>query len=723
MSGGFHDLLFEISNENRYEILVSLRQKAKRITEINREINLTTPEARRHISRLSEVGLIQRDVEGYYHLTPYGNGILILLKEFEFMTKHRDYLQSHTIEKIPTRFIKEIGELNESKETENGLDFLLQTEKLFKESNEYVWLLVDQFPLNSLSTIIDAIERGVKFKIIEPIDRIHSPNIDSMASEKIQALSRARNTPLVEQRTLETVDVNIFISERRMVLAFPTTDGEYDYKGLTASDVASLEWCNKLFQQYWDISEKSKYAAPDKHLHDHESSKDQIIVEGRNDPNYDTQAIQDAVDNYDEVILRGRFNLGISSVRAIHTGSTCVKIRRSVNIRGEGREDNIPNTKIVKSNWKFPFLQFEYLFEVDGKDVDVTIENIHFQDFNGSCITASRGNSVKIMNNCITLSTGIGRGQTFGDMGDRVTGITVWTPGTRSGGFPGGAVIEGNYLDFALTYELGGFIPRKKVSDPNYRPDHKDHETYTGTGILVNNMLGKVVIRDNDIRNMNAKGIVVQDNFESSEIHITGNSIVSEIYGSYAYSIHYAGYGIQCLSAWSNPRSGSSIEISDNEVRCDKLNYCGIAIYGMSMYREGAGKLGECIVRDNDIHLEDGHVGVLIRKNDRTEVYGNRISGKAYYGFHLWGSEDREGFDLGSNENVIEDNDLSDLEIKTPDEYSDSHVDGRMFTGSEGKSATSHVWLNKYSARNTIRIKADEMVIDEGTSNSIAHDD
>jgi hypothetical protein len=141
------------------------------------------------------------------------------------------------------------------------------------------------------------------------------------------------------------------------------------------------------------------------------------------------------------------------------------------------------------------------------------------------------------------------------------------------------------------------------------------------------------------------------------------------------------------------------------------------------MYREGAGKLGECIVRDNDIHLGDGHVGVLIRKNDRTEVYGNRISGKAYYGFHLWGSEDREGFDLGSNENVIEDNDLSDLEIKTPDEYSDSHVDGRMFTGSEGKSATSHVWLNKYSARNTIRIKADEMVIDEGTSNSIAHDD
>ena len=47
----------------------------------------------------------------------------------------------------------------------------------------------------------------------------------------------------------------------------------------------------------------------------------------------------------------------------------------------------------------------------------------------------------------------------------------------------------------------------------------------------------------------------------------------------------------------------------------------------------------------------------------RTEVYRNRISGRAYYGIHLWGSEDREGIDLGSNENVIEVNDLSDLEI------------------------------------------------------------
>ena len=112
---------------------------------------------------------------------------------------------------------------------------------------------------------------------------------------------------------------------------------------------------------------------------------------------------------------------------------------------------------------------------------------------------------------------------------------------------------------------------------------------------------------------------------------------------------------------------------------------------------------------------------MVIRKNDRTEVVGNKVSGKAYYGFHIWGDEDRVGFDLGSNDNLVKDNDLSELEIKIPDEYSDGHVDGRMFAGSEGRSVTSHVWLNRFSKRNAIFLKPDETAIDEGAGNDIRH--
>ena len=358
---------------------------------------------------------------------------------------------------------------------------------------------------------------------------------------------------------------------------------------------------------------------------------------------------------------------------------------------------------------------------MDGEGIDVTVENIHFTDFNGFCIANLLGNSVKIRNNRITLGTGLGRGQTFGQFGDQIVGIISGSKFRDKGGFPGGAVIEGNYLDFALSYARGGFLSINEVTNPNYRPDLKNHDSYIGIGIVLNRNLGKVIVCNNIVRNMNSKGIQVFDNWESADIQITGNTVISEIFGSYSHSTHFAGFGIQVLSAYSDPRSGSRVEISGNEVRCDKLNYCGIAVYGQSMYQEGAGKLGECVVRDNDIHLGDGSVGVLIRKNDRTEVFGNKISGKAYYGFHLWGSGDREGFDLGSNDNLVEDNDMTDLVIKAPDEYSDSHVDGRMFTGSEGKSTTAHGWLNAFSNDNSITVRADETVFDEGEGNKISY--
>jgi predicted transcriptional regulator len=708
------DLLFEISNEDRVKILLQLRTKPLRVSNLSRELGLSIQEISRHVSRLGEAGLAQKNVDGYHSLTSFGEMILEQLQELDFSSKHRDYFTTHTQAHLPRELAKRLSDLGDSEYTDDAMDYFRFTENLFRESKEYVWLLVDQFPLNSLPAIIEAIERGVKFKIIEPRDRALDPDIDSMTSEENQALSRARQTPLIEQRMLDEVNTFLYLSERMCVLALPASDGQYDYKGFTATDKSSLDWCIELFDYYWGISAQRTPAPPAVHVKrgqiaERVGAPGRIVVTGRSRPDYDVQAIQDAVDNFDEVILKGVFNLGTSMIN----------INRSVVIRGEGRENDFPTTIVFKHGWTFPTFTQEFAFIVSGEDIDVTIENIHFTDFNYCCIFIARGNSVAIRNNRINLRTGLGRGVTLGRFQDVVIGIMSGSFRGQTS-FSGGIRIEGNYLDFELSYAQGGFFSRGDLEkDPNYRPDLVKHESYCGMGIVLQRNIGEVIVRNNEIRNMNARGIVIQDNFESAAIHIMDNIIISEVYGSYPFTSHIAAMGIFVQSAWVLPMSGSHVVISGNEIRCDKLNYCGIAVYGPSMYQEGAGKLGECIVRDNDIHLGDGSVGVLIRKNDRTEVFDNKISGKVYYGFHLWGSRDREGFNLGSNENMIEDNDMADLEIKAPDEYSDSHVDGRMFTGSEGKSATGHVWLNKLTAMNTVKIKTSEIVIDEGKNNTI----
>ena len=77
-----------------------------------------------------------------------------------------------------------------------------------------------------------------------------------------------------------------------------------------------------------------------------ERSNNFVVIVGQERPEIDYKAIQDAVDRYDEVILKGRFNIGTSTII----------IKRSIKLRGEGRTNNIPDTKIYKKGWNFPFI-------------------------------------------------------------------------------------------------------------------------------------------------------------------------------------------------------------------------------------------------------------------------------------------------------------------------------------------------------------------------------
>jgi len=712
-SGGFHDLLFEMSNENRYGVLLILRKQARRITDLTQEMKLTTTEVRRHVSRLAEVDLIQRDIGGFYHLTPYGETTLLLFQEFIFLSSNREYFKTHTLSKIPTGFVKQIGKLGASIILNDAMDFLRHTENLLKESKEYVWLLVDQFPMNSLSSIVEAIEHGVQFRIIESRERILNPDIESMTSEETQALSRTRQTPLVEQRMVDEVNVHLFLSENQCVVAFPTSNGQYDYRGFTATDDSSLKWCRELFQSYWDEAVKRTPTAPGVQVKrgrvtERGESLGQIVVVGRENPDFDAQAVQDAVDNYDEVTLRGTFNFG----------SSMVEISRSVVVRGEGREGNIPSTTIYKKGWAFPFREWECVFKVDGEDTDVAIENIQFTDFNCVCIWGRRGNSLIIKDNRITLRTGYGRGLTYGAFGDWVMGIHV-EPDEDSLG--GGVTIEGNYIDFSCRGSLyGGHFSRGGLEeDPEYRPDLFNHEYYVGLGITVWNLPGSVRIENNIVRNANAKGIAASNNLASADVRIRRNTIMSDVYGSYLISSHEAGAGILAQSALRGSGPGFNVEIEDNTIKLDKLNYSGIIVLGPATDFEGADKLRGGSIRNNRIRLKNGYEGIHVRKCDDFEVADNTIMGEAYYGIRVSGRRRSEETDLRALNNLVEGNDMDGLRIRVPDEYSDNHADGRMFAGSPRGSATAHIWLGKYTKGNVFKIGENETVIDEGEDNQV----
>lgn len=642
-------------------------------------------------------------MDNLYHVTSFGEYILNMIGDLEFIIKHRDYFVSHNPTCIPLHFQKRMIELSSYTSVDNFMNFLNFMNEKIMEAKEFIWLGVDQYPTISIGAMLKAVDRNVKIRIIEQ-GEFTGPNV---TFDNRYFLTIDEEGPNVEIRTHKNNDVYLFISDVGSAIAFPSED-IYDYTGFINENTENETWSKDIFNHYWSQAKVKTALKSSKYEKIPLKKGKSIIVTSHEDPSLNVRALQNAVDNYEEVTIRGVFNLGASSVI----------IKKSVVIRGDGREKDIPLTKVFQTGWKFPTRENRFLFAIGSNGIDVTIENIHFQDFNGYCIVNGEGNSTIIRNNRFTLDTGLGRGYTYGQEGDRVTAIMAGGTYRDRCGFPGGVLIEGNYVDFAISYVRGGQVSRKQYDDPMYRPDLRNHESYIGYGILVNRNLGKVIVRNNIIRNINARAICVLDNCESAEILIEDNTIFSDVYGAYPFSSDIAGTGIWVQSSWSLPRSGSTVNVIDNKVRCDKVNYCGIAISGPTIYREGAGKLDTCLVKNNIIHLKDGTVGILVQRTDETQIIDNKITGKAYYGFHIKGSKKQEGLNLESNRNLLEDNDLSRLDLKHPDKYSDIYI-GNTIHDDTDKTRTAHILMDNYTKDNKITIMPNVSVMDKGQNNSI----
>ncbi len=705
----FYDLLFEISNEYRHQILLMLARKPLRVTDISKKLDLTSQEISRHVARLGDIGLTHKDVEGLHHLSHLGGLVIQLLEEIEFTSQHSEYLIKHSLTHLPDKLVKRVGDLKDSTYIHRLMDFLQLIDGVISEAEDHVWFMVDQYPLNALDIIKEALDRGVEFKTIEPERTTHGPHFDLQDAEDMIELRRARTTPLVQQRALESIDSLVFISDKMALFAFPTLEGDFDYRGFTTVDEGAMEWCRELFEHYWKKANPKSYLSPTATPPPlqteviEEGDHQRIFLRGQDDSRVDAQAVQDAVDNYDEVVLEGTFNFGIN----------WVNINRSVIVRGEGRDGGIPSTEIYKSGWTFPSPILAQVFLVQGDDVETVIENIHFTEFNAYCIRATEAQKITVRNNRMTLETGLYRGIQNLAFGDAIIAVFVHD------GFPGGVLIEGNHLDFALDRLYGGRVMLWAIDDPYYRPDPVEHEYYSGYGVYVRDVLGDVIVAGNTIHNMSARAISASVN-NDSKIVIKDNTIVSEVYGSYVIDNRWAGLGIVIHPSWRTKVDlAGRAEIKNNVVEYNKPNFAGIMIMGTNLSLEGTKKLVDGIVNNNIIHLDEGVVGIIAESCDRFDITSNTISGCAYYGIGVFPRGDSKRTNQGAYENVIEGNDMRELKLRATDDNSRGLFDDRAFKGTKAGTAPAHVWLNTNTRGSLVKVKLGETAVDEGEVNTV----
>jgi predicted transcriptional regulator len=248
----FYDLLFEISNDIRHNILLLLHQKPERMTNIAKMLDLTSPEVSRHLSRLSDTRLIEKDSDNFYHVTSFGQFMLNSLSDLEFSTKYMDYFLKHSAVNIPIKFQKRMSEISNYKLEDNFMEFLRFITEKIQEAERYVWLYIDQYPVIASKAINDSVKRGVKYRIIEQGKTSKSDDI----FDKKYLLSLEDEAPRVEVKTLEEKDVYLFLSDKGSAISFPTREG-FDYTGFLCEGDESV-WTKDLFEHYWTPADSTK---------------------------------------------------------------------------------------------------------------------------------------------------------------------------------------------------------------------------------------------------------------------------------------------------------------------------------------------------------------------------------------------------------------------------------------------------------------------------------
>ena len=123
---------------------------------------------------------------------------------------------------------------------------------MIQEAQECVWILSNQILMSTQPLIVQAVKRGVEFRLILP-EEMTPPHDYKPTGLK---------TDLVKMRTLKRVDVAIAMSEKEAGICFPTTDGRIDFLGFGTpplTDDRSHKWFRDLFLYYW---ERAKSGVP-----------------------------------------------------------------------------------------------------------------------------------------------------------------------------------------------------------------------------------------------------------------------------------------------------------------------------------------------------------------------------------------------------------------------------------------------------------------------------
>jgi predicted transcriptional regulator len=252
---------FELASEQRLAIVFQLNNKSAKISQLAKDLDITMQEVHRNVSRLQDAGLIEKDPEGIFSLTTFGNTIIKQIPTFNYLSKYKEYFSEHILGELPIKFIMRLGALDKCEFIKGIVAILERWKDIYRQADQYIYEIVPQVPIDLIEPAVTRIkEKAVKYSYVFPENVI----IPKGRKELLKKLGHNEllSKGAIERRMVESVQVAVILNEKQASVLFPTQKGETDMNMMFVSpDPIFHEWCLDYFRYRWygsDIFDESR---------------------------------------------------------------------------------------------------------------------------------------------------------------------------------------------------------------------------------------------------------------------------------------------------------------------------------------------------------------------------------------------------------------------------------------------------------------------------------
>ncbi len=243
----------ELASEQRLNILQNVAKNKLNISKLADIIDATKPEIHRNVTRLSKAGLIEKNTDGNYGLTVYGNAVLVQIPSMTFFAENQQFFKNHTLGNLDDKFIQRIGALENKKHLKGYVKTLEKWRQIHENAEKYIYNILSEVPYSG--DIIEVISKQLKNNLhIRSVfsDKVIIPEERKKIFEEKDFLKYVKDG-ILERKMKKNVTVVVLVTDKESAVFFPNREGTTDLSEMFyGSNAKFREWCYDYFTWCWE---------------------------------------------------------------------------------------------------------------------------------------------------------------------------------------------------------------------------------------------------------------------------------------------------------------------------------------------------------------------------------------------------------------------------------------------------------------------------------------